>query len=74
MTPDQHRLRPKAFRPEPDEYDDAMAVLSGEGREMDAFIRACLRMLRDNPTTLLEQLAPYWPPPKQRGRPAKEGA
>jgi hypothetical protein len=69
---DRHRLRPKAFRPDPDEYDDAMKVLKAENREMDAFVRACLRLLRDKPGDLLALLAPYWPPPKPRGRPTKE--
>jgi hypothetical protein len=71
MAPDQHRLKPKAFRPEPDEYDDAMKVLNEQDREMDAFVRACLRLLRDKPTALLALLSPYWPPPKPRGRPRK---
>ena len=74
MAPDQHRLRSKAFRPTADEYDQAKAVLASEGREMDAFLRACLRLLRDKPTALLALLAPHWPPPKPRGQPRKQPA
>lgn len=70
--PDLHKIRPKAFRPEPDEYDQAKDVLAKDGREMDAFLRACLRLLRANPTALLALLAPHWPPPKPRGQPRKQ--
>lgn len=74
MAPDKHHLKPKAFRPEPDEYDQAKAVLAKEGREMDGFLRACLRLLHENPAALLALLGPHWPPVKPRGQPPKTPA
>ena len=69
---DLHKVRPKAFRPEPDEYDDGKTVLDERGWEIDGFLRACLRMLREEPEKLLALLTPYRPPPKRRGRPPKK--
>lgn len=69
---DNHRVRPKAFRPEPDEYNDGKAALEQRDWEMDSFIRACLRLLRSEPDRLLSLLAPHRPPPKPRGRPRPE--
>jgi predicted GIY-YIG superfamily endonuclease len=68
---DKHRIKAKAFRPEPDEYDDGMELLDERGWEMDGFLRACLRLLREEPERLLSLLAPHRPPPKPRGRPRK---
>ena len=67
----QHKLKPLNFRPEPDERADGKAVLDERGWEMDGFLRACLRLLREEPDRLLEMLAPHRPPPKLRGRPKK---
>ncbi|MGH8964148.1 MAG: hypothetical protein ACRDXB_02295 [Actinomycetes bacterium] len=69
MTSGPHNLKSKAFRPEPDEYTSAMDVLGD--RQMDDFLRACLRALRENPEAFLATLAPHWPPPRPRGRPRK---
>jgi hypothetical protein len=68
---DKHQVRAKAFRPEPDEYDDGKALLGDRGWEMDGFLRACLRLLKDEPDQLLALLAPHRPPTKPRGRPKK---
>ncbi|HEX9357664.1 MAG TPA: hypothetical protein VF933_28090 [Streptosporangiaceae bacterium] len=65
----QHRLKPRAFRPEPQEYAAAKADLEARGRQMDAFLRACLRRLRRDPDRFLDLLAPVWPRPKPQGRP-----
>lgn len=70
-VPDYHHVRPKAFRPEPDEYEDGKALLDDRDWEMDGFLRACLRLLREEPERLLALLAPHRPPPKPRGRPPK---
>lgn len=68
----QHKLRPLNFRPEPDERADAKALLDERGWEMDGFLRACLRLLRDKPDTMLSLLASHRPPPKPRGRPKSQ--
>ncbi len=68
----QHRLKPRAFRPEPDEYAAAKADLETRGRQMDAFLRACLRWLHRDPDGFLDLLAPVWPPPKPQGRPGHQ--
>lgn len=65
----QHRLPAKNFRPEPGEYADAQADLAARGKEMDAFLRACLRSLHRDPDTFLATLSPVWPGPRPRGRP-----
>ncbi len=67
----QHRLKPHAFRPEPQEYAAAKAELEARGRQMDAFLRACLRWLHRDPDGFLDLLAPVWPRPKPQGRPGR---
>ncbi|GAA3531496.1 hypothetical protein GCM10022419_008250 [Nonomuraea rosea] len=64
--PNQHKLRSRAFRPEPDEYEDAKGAL-GRERTMDGFLRACLRWLRHDPAKAMATLAPFWPEPKMSG-------
>ncbi len=68
----QHRLKPRAFRPEPHEYAAAKADLEARDRQMDAFLRACLRWLHRDPDGFLDLLAPVWPPPKRQGRPGHQ--
>lgn len=67
---DKHRLKPKAFRPDPAEWADAAAALP-DGRTMESFLRACLRRLSREPEAFAEHLAPDWPPEKPKGRPRK---
>ncbi len=67
--PSQHWFRARTFRPEPGEYADAQADLAARGREMDAFLRACLRWLHRDPDRFLATLIPVWPGPRPRGRP-----
>jgi hypothetical protein len=73
-VPSQHRLQPRSFRPEPDEYAAAQAELAARRRQMDAFLRACLRALRRDPDRFLAVLAPVWPSPKPTGRPPRQQA
>lgn len=49
--------------------DAARQALTDRGRELRAFVVACLTALRDDPDRLLTYLRPYWPDPKPRGRP-----
>ena len=63
-----HRFA-RTFRPEPSEYDDALATLRARGRKMDAFLRSCLRSLRRDPDRFLAALADDWPPARHVGRP-----
>src|SRR5712691_3424529 len=70
----QHRLPAKNFRPEPGEYADAQVDLAARGKEMDAFLRACLRWLHRDPDMFLATLTPVWPGPRPRGRPPRPQA
>src|SRR5258707_2453688 len=69
--PSQHRLPARTFRPEPGEYADAQADLAARGKEMDAFLRACLRWLHRDPDPSLAALTQASPGPRPRGRPPK---
>lgn len=68
---DNHKLKPLNFRPELDERTEAKDVLDERGWEMEPFLRACLRLLREEPERLLAMLQPHRPPPRQMGRPPK---
>lgn len=65
----QHQFTTRTFRPAPDEFTGASANLP-EGKTMDAFLRACLRGLRDDPEAALAFVETRWPAPKKRGRPS----
>ncbi len=65
----QHRFPARTFRPEPGEYAGAQADLTARGKEMDAFLRACLRWLHRDPDRFMATLTPVWPGPRPRGRP-----
>lgn len=67
----QHRLKPTNFRPETDEFEPVKQAMDDQGREMDAFLRACLRWYRHDPESATETLAPHWPPSRPRGRPPR---
>ncbi len=67
----QHRFPARTFRPEPGEYADAQADLAARGKEMDAFLRACLRRLHREPDRFLASLTPVWPGLRPRGRPPR---
>jgi hypothetical protein len=71
IMPSQHRHPARTFRPEPGEYADAQADLTARGKEMDAFLRACLRWLHRDPDQSLAALAQVWPGPRRRGRPPR---
>src|SRR5258708_31560406 len=71
IMPSQHRHPARTFRPEPGEYDDAQADLTARGKEMDAFLRACLRWLHRDPDRFLTTITPAWPRPRPRGRPPR---
>ena len=67
----QHRFPARTFRPEPGEYAHAQADLAARGKEMDAFLRACLRRLHRDPDRFLATLTAVWPGPRPRGRPPR---
>lgn len=67
----QHAQPQRSFRPEPDEYAAAKAQLTGRGRHVGAYLRACLRWLDSDPDTALDTLAPHWPTPRTPGRPPR---
>jgi hypothetical protein len=71
IMPSQHRHPARTFRPEPGEYADAQADLTARGKEMDVFLRACLRWLHRDPDRSLAALAQVWPGPRPRGRPPR---
>ena len=54
--PSQHAHPARTFRPEPGEYADAQADLAARGKEMEAFLRACLRWLHRDPDQSLAAL------------------
>jgi hypothetical protein len=62
-----HRFPARAFRPEPGEYADVQEIVKAHG--IDAYLRACLRWIRDRPDEALTILEPYRPEAKPRGRP-----
>jgi predicted GIY-YIG superfamily endonuclease len=49
----------------------AKAALAERGREMEAFITACLTAFNANPDRFLADLARHWPEPRPRGRPKR---
>jgi hypothetical protein len=69
--PSQHAHPARTFRPEHAEYADAQADLAARGKEMDAFLRACLRWVHGDPDRSLAALALVWPGPRPGGRPPK---
>jgi hypothetical protein len=71
IMPSQHAHPARTFRPEPGEYADAQADLAARGKEMDAFLRACLLWLHRDPDRSLAALAEAWPGPRPRGRPPR---
>lgn len=58
-------------RPPAEVKSAAQAVLDRRGREMQAFVTACLIAVAAEPDKLLALLAPYWPDPRPRGRPRR---
>jgi hypothetical protein len=68
-----HRFT-RSFRPDPGEYRDGLGILNEHGRQMDAFLRSCLRSLRRDPDRLLTMLADDWPPARTVGRPRRDDA
>src|SRR5690606_41870353 len=65
----QHAQPWRGFRPDPDEYDAAEALLDERGASVSAYLRACLRWLQQAPEAALEAVGPHSPPPRRRGRP-----
>ncbi|WP_085944485.1 hypothetical protein [Actinopolymorpha alba] len=70
-TGDGHGQAARSFRPDPDEYAAAQAVLSSRGEHMNTYLRACLRWLQHDPNAVLDTLAPHWPGPRSTGRPRR---
>jgi hypothetical protein len=58
------------FRPERAEYTAARARLKAKGKQMNAFLRACLRQLNRDPNGFLVLLAQDWPHPGPQRRQA----
>ncbi|MFB4280821.1 hypothetical protein ACBJ59_36415 [Nonomuraea sp. MTCD27] len=72
--PNLHRLKPRTWRAEDDEVKAAQEHIP-DGKNMGAFIRACVRALGQNPAAVLAAIAEHWPEdPKPTGRPRKQPA
>lgn len=67
----RHREPGLTVRPPADLKARASTALSDRGKEMQAFITACLRALDADPDGFLAVLTEHWPAPKPRGRPRK---
>ncbi|MFI8932550.1 hypothetical protein ACIG3E_33420 [Streptomyces sp. NPDC053474] len=65
----QHREPAMTVRPPAHLKAAAQAALGG--REMTAFVVACLTALVANPADFLAQLDQHWPKEKPRGRPRR---
>lgn len=68
--PRRHKNPAKTYRPIPEEHTAAVAALP-EGKTMDGYLRACLRLLAEHPEQTLALVEPYWPETR-RGRPPKD--
>lgn len=68
----RHKDRALTFRPPEEVRAPAQDALTERGREIGAFLTACLDALAANPDGFLAQLAPHWPDPKPRGRPPRD--
>lgn len=66
--PDRHLDPSLNVRPPAETLTAAQKVLTGRSVEMWAFVTACLAEVADDPDAVLARLAPYWPPPRRRGR------
>jgi len=69
----QHQYPARSYRPDPDELADARAQLP-DGKDMNGFLRACLRTLRDDPDAIVTLVEPRWPPARPQGRKPKAAA
>ncbi|MFJ3310268.1 hypothetical protein ACIPSA_46210 [Streptomyces sp. NPDC086549] len=67
----QHRDPPLTVRPPATLKADAQKELTNRGREMKAFIVACLNALVADPDGFLNLLNEHWPAETPRGRPRK---
>ena len=52
----QHRFPLRNFRPDPEEYAPAAALLKDAGYDMTTYLRACLRALKAQPDATLAAL------------------
>jgi hypothetical protein len=68
----QHAGVSLTVRPDRQVKEGADAALAARGREMQAFVVACLVALAADPDGFLAALAPYWPAPKLLGRPRRD--
>ncbi|WP_018588935.1 hypothetical protein [Salinispora arenicola] len=69
----QHADPALTVRPPKEIQSAAKAVLDARGREMRAFVTACLAAVAAEPDEVLAMLASHWPAPKPRGRPRGAG-
>jgi hypothetical protein len=68
--PNQHEHATRTFRPDIClEYAPAQETLSAAGIDMNRFLRACLRWLVADTTTVLAGLEPFLPPQPTKGAP-----
>lgn len=67
----RHRDRALTVRPAEDIRAPAQAALAVRGREIGAFVAACLAALAADPDRFLAHLAPHWPAPRPKGRPRR---
>lgn len=72
--PNLHRLKPRTWRAEDDEVSAAQERIP-RGKNLGAFIRACVRALGRDPDKVLAAVAEHWPEdPKPIGRPRTKTA
>jgi hypothetical protein len=72
MSGDQRRQHARLFRPDPEEFAPARAVLDARGLVLSDYLRATLVWLAANPDEALATLAAHWPVPRRLGRPPRE--
>ena len=65
--PSQHAEPAHTIRADADLWSASQQALNG--REMRAFVVACLTALTIDGAALLAVVEPHWPDPKPRGRP-----
>lgn len=69
--PSQHANPALTVRPPADVKAAAQTELDDRGKEMQAFVTACLAAVANEPDKMLSVVEKYWPAPRPRGRPRR---